>query len=73
MQTKTDPYNLTALERRLIEGAGWKKDPFNDLPEKFYHPNIKDTDGLYKRLDGAKVLEIIKNNMQDTLREGLDY
>lgn len=73
MQTKTNPYNLTPQELEIIHGAGWRESPFDDLPTKFCHSSMKDKDGSYKRLNGAEVLEIIKKNMQDTIREGLDY
>jgi hypothetical protein len=74
MNHVTDPHNLTAQELELIHQAGWHESPFGDLPVKFYHPTLKDPKTrMFLRFDGAQVLEMIKKNMQDTFRQGLDY
>lgn len=69
-----NPYDLTEQDLNLIRQNGWQASALESLPQKFWHPTIKKSgSNLPELFNGAEAIEIILNNMRETIKQGIAY
>ena len=64
---KVDPYNVTKEELHLLRVNGWAECGFDMLPQQYFHPSYPES-----TKDAAEAIEIILNNMRETMKRGID-